>query len=187
MQGMMAGLSTVDCWQHLLCGLDVFALARLLKLVETSRASRFYWKTIYEGYIHCLVLQEPILAVAQPPLALARHHRELAAQTQQASGSDPSIRPTGHNPTAMSNTTTEALPLDPSAARAQQEAAAAAAALAARAAYEADQALLRRVRMELRAICVAALADKRWRDFAMPVDPEVCMGCKRACKPWAHT
>lgn len=66
----------------------------------------------------------------------------------------------------------EELPRDPAAERAKEDAKAAAAALAARCAYEEDQATLRALRVALRAVTLALLGDRRWKMFAAPVSPD---------------
>lgn len=45
--------------------------------------------------------------------------------------------------------------------------------LSARRAYEADQAVLRELRMAMRDCLVRLICDRRWKVFAMPPDPEL--------------
>jgi SpoVK/Ycf46/Vps4 family AAA+-type ATPase len=65
-----------------------------------------------------------------------------------------------------------ALPLAPGAAAAEAAAAATAAAAAARARFEADQAVMRALRMALRAVASRLLAARRWEAHAEPVSPD---------------
>uniref|UniRef100_A0A7S3R877 Bromo domain-containing protein n=1 Tax=Dunaliella tertiolecta TaxID=3047 RepID=A0A7S3R877_DUNTE len=66
----------------------------------------------------------------------------------------------------------EELPVDMAAVAARQEEEEARQALLMRQRYEADQAALRGLRMGLRDVTLRLLGDRRWRDFAAPVDPE---------------
>lgn len=64
------------------------------------------------------------------------------------------------------------LPRAPEALAAQAAAEQARAEAAARAAYEADVAAVRQLRMTLREVATKLLCDRRWRSLAAPVFPE---------------